>query len=259
MGSPRASSAIAAAAAVIGLVGCSSTVDLAPPAPGTMLLSPSSLPSGFSPVSAGIGELVDANAEALAVAAKAGVVPAQCRPTADADLNKRLDTDNAAVLAARSADATLSNLVVALARNIDADIAERTGGCATTRTTITEGSRAGAVITAEHRKLTPPQLVGARPGRLGRLGRLDISQMLALRTDTTTTLPDGTTSRSVSFAAYAAARTSGPSERNRYTVSVTVAGDPTPFTKPFPDVSEPMSDTAFLELFSKALAAAGRA
>ena len=39
---------------------------------------------------------------------------------------------------------------------------------------------------------------------------------------------------------------------------VTVAGDSTPFATPFPEVAEPMSDQEFLELFSKALAAAAQ-
>ncbi|GAA3027386.1 hypothetical protein GCM10010528_06430 [Gordonia defluvii] len=223
-----------------------------------MLLAPTALPAGFTAVAATVAELVAANAGPLAAASRAPIAPLECRPTADADLNKRLDDDNAAVLAARSSAAALSNLVFAGTRDIDADVRERTGACATTRTTIVGGARAGAVVTAEHRRLAPPILNGVAPGRLGRLGRLAIAQMFVVRTDTTTTLPDGATSRAVSFAAYAAARTPGPAATGDYTIAVTVAGDSTPFATPFPEVAEPMSDQEFVELFSKALAAAAQ-
>ncbi len=259
MGSPRAVSAIAVVVAILGLVGCSSTVDLAPAEPGAMLLAPMELPPGFGPVSATVAELVAANAGPLAAAARAVVAPPDCRPTADADLNGRLSDDDAALLAARSPDASLSNLVFAGDRDIDADVRQRTGACATTRTTIPDGVRAGAIITAEHRVLPPPVLTGARPGRLGQLGRLTITQIVLFRTDSTTTLPDGTTSRSVSYAGYAAVHSPGADAPHRYTVALTVAGDPTPFVKPFPEVRDPMSERAFLELFSKALTAAARA
>ncbi|GAB11619.1 hypothetical protein GOARA_082_00060 [Gordonia araii NBRC 100433] len=224
-----------------------------------MLLAPSALPSGFSPVTTTVDELVRANAGPLDAVARMRFAPPDCRPTADAELNNRMSDENAAVLAARSLDASLTNIVVAGTRDIDADVRERTGNCATTRTTITEGTRTGAVITAEHRKLTPPKLTGERAGRLGLLGRLEVTQMFVFRTDTTTTMPDGATSRSVSFAGYAAAHTPGPDDgKNRFTVAVTVAGAATPFAKPFPEVSEPVTDKEFVELFGRALSAAGR-
>ncbi|GED96736.1 hypothetical protein nbrc107697_07750 [Gordonia crocea] len=252
--------AAAVVAVAVGLVGCSSTVDLDPPKPGAMLLAPTALPSGFTATATTVAELAAANAGPLAEAAHTPVVPADCRPTADAGLNGRLDDDTAAVLTARSSDATLSNLVVAGPRDIDADVREHTGACATTRTTLTTGGRAGAVVIAEHRKLAPPVLSGAAAGRLGLVGRLTISQMFLFRADTTTTLPDGTTSRSVSFAGYAAAHAPGSeSAANRFTIALTVSGDPTGFAKPFPEVTEPMSDKGFVELFVKALTAAGQA
>ncbi|MFT4200560.1 hypothetical protein [Gordonia sp. (in: high G+C Gram-positive bacteria)] len=260
MGSPRAWSAVAVAFVIAGLVGCSSTVNLTPPEPGAMLLAPTDLPSGFNPVPTTVAGLKSGNDELLALAAKATVAPAECRPTADADMNKRLTQDNAAALTARSMDATLANVVFEGARDLTADERERTGKCATTKTTIVGGTRDGAVITADQRKLVAPVLDGKGPGQLGQVGRLSITQMLVVRTDTTTTMPDGATSRAVSFAGYAATHSPGKdSSKNRFTIVLTVAGQATPFAKPFPDVSPPMSDKEFVEVFSKALVAAGKA
>lgn len=225
-----------------------------------MLLAPAELPATFTAQDATVQQLTEGNAALLAAAEQAEVAPRECRPTADADMNRRMSEDDAAVLAARSPEASLTNVVFAGARDVDADLRENTDACATTRTTVAQGSRAGAVITAEHRKLAAPVLAGQGAGRLGLVGRLSITQMLVLRTDTTTTMPDGATSRSASFAGYAVGQTPAAKDKKAdFTVALTVVGASTPFTTPFPELTPPMSDKEFAELFSKALVAAGRA
>ncbi|MFT3898989.1 MAG: hypothetical protein QM728_01915 [Gordonia sp. (in: high G+C Gram-positive bacteria)] len=260
MSSARAWLTAAVAMAAVGLVGCSSTVNLTPPAPGSMLLPPTELPNGFNAQPATVTDLRNANDADLAAAANWKVVPAECRPTVDAAVNKKLDSDSAAVLTASSMTASLANVVFVGTRDLTADEKEHTGRCATTRTTIVGGTREGAVIASENRELTAPQLDGKTAGRLGQVGRLTISRMLLVRTDTTTTMPDGAASRKVSFAGYADAKSPGADDdKHRFTIQLTVVGQSTRFAKPFPEVRPPMTDKQFAELFSRALVAAGKA
>ncbi|MEE3849827.1 hypothetical protein VZC37_05760 [Gordonia sp. LSe1-13] len=232
------------------IAGCQTDVDPTAPAtesavPADLLLAPADLPPGFDPAQLSVSELVEGNGARIESAADAEVQPPFCRPTADADLNPRLDDVNSAILAARAASASLVELVTTAPRDIAADIGASTGRCAVTTTIIRAGTLQGARIVTRHTRLPIP------PGAQ-QLSAL--RQSVLLRSDVTTTLPDGSATNQVGFAGYAdLGRESGA-----VTVQLTVSGDAPPVAEPPPAPEPPMSDAAFGALFDEAVAAAAR-
>lgn len=247
---------IAVMAATASLVGCGDGT--VPPAsvatsavPADLLLAPGQLPGGFAPAQLAVADLVEGNRGNIEAANAAEVTPPDCRPTADADLNEQIDAANSAVLAARSSTASLVELVTTAQRDIPADIAASTGRCAITTTVIREGNLRGARIVTRYTELpTPAQMQGSDR----------LHQALVLRSDVTTTLPDGAASTQVGFAGYAllspAAEQTAASDA--VTVQLTMSGESTPASDPPTDAQPPVTDAAFGKLFDDAVNAASR-
>ncbi|MDY6809074.1 MAG: hypothetical protein SW127_08645 [Actinomycetota bacterium] len=219
--------------------------------PADLLLATGRLPAGFAPAQLSVSDLVEGNREPIEAAAEADVSPPDCRPTADAELNQEIDAANSAVLAARSSAASLVELVTTAQRDISADIAASTGRCATTTTVIGNGNLRGARIVTRYTELpTPPQ--ARESDRL--------RQSVLLRSDVTTTLPDGTATTQVGFAGYALLVPDGDTTDSgaAVTVQLTVSGESTAASDPPADARPPMTDAAFGALFDDALSAATR-
>lgn len=213
-------------------------------APADLLIDPSGLPPGFGPVSLPITELTESNGSQLAAARSATVVPDRCRPSADADLNHRLSEVNAAVLGARSGAGTLVEVVTTETRDITADITASTGECAHTRTTIRQGSLAGATIDTVFTPLPNPP----------RADTATIEQMLTVRSDTTTTLPDGGVATRISYSGYATL--TRPGVTAPITVMLTASGAVTEVAAPpapAPAARAPMQSEDFVTLFGSAV------
>lgn len=196
-----------------------------PVRPANVLLPAREFPAGYQPVELGVVDMREQNAAALAAASTARFDPPQCRPTADAELNEQLDPSNAAVSAWQSpAGSTITELVTTVPRDIDADVRANAGDCARVSITITQGSTAGAVVSTENRRLTPPPL--------------PTSLSLMVRSVATTSYPGGKTSVSQTLAGYAVVR------------GVTVQ-----LVSTAPDGG--LSDIEFADLFARAVARVG--
>lgn len=216
-------------------------------APADMLLRPASLPAGFVPSPHTVDELKTANGTQIDSARTADVTPPECRPTADAELNGRLQATNGALLAARSGSANLVELVTTVQRDLIADIRTNTGACAHTETTTRTGQLAGTRVAT-----TVAVLPGPDEGATADL----VDQSLVLRSAVTTTLPDGGTRNQVGLAGYALV----PRPRSApVTVQLTVAGAATPASTPPTPAAEPMDAGMFSTLFSSAVRAAANA
>lgn len=154
------------------------------------LLPAREFPDGYQPTELGIVDLRDQNAAALTAAQTAVFEPAQCRPTADADLNEQLDAGNAAVSARQSpVGNTITELVTTAVRDIDADVRTSTGACARVTVTITQGSTAGTTVATDNQRLSPPPL--------------PTSVSLLVKSTATTTYPGGRTDVQQTLAGYA--------------------------------------------------------
>ncbi|MFT4127942.1 MAG: hypothetical protein QM662_17155 [Gordonia sp. (in: high G+C Gram-positive bacteria)] len=211
-------------------------------APADLLLDPARLPTGFTPTPLTVAGLVAADGVALTAAARNPITPARCRPTADAALNRVLTDANTAVLAAQSGRGTVIVLTTTATRDIAADLATTTGGCARTETTITAGTLAGAhVVTGYVTLPTPASPAAVVAGHL-------------VRSTTTTVLADGGVAHRIGYAGYAAVVRPGG---RTVGVQVTAAGEITP-ALPAPGIAAtaPLSDAEFSALFGDALAAA---
>jgi hypothetical protein len=158
--------------------------------PAALLLPARAFPEGYQPAELSVIDLREQNAAALESAGTAQFDPPQCRPTADADLNNKLDVSNTAVSAWQSsAGNTITELVTTVPRDIDADVRATVGECAQVTITITQGSTAGTTVLTQNRRLTPPPL--------------PTSLSLMAESVATTTYPGGRTASSQTLAGYA--------------------------------------------------------
>lgn len=240
------------------LTGCGGGADIVRPVPADMLLSPAALPNGFTATPLTVEDLTAANARQLDIAASATVTPEQCRPVADARFNKSLTAANAAVLAATSATAGLTELASTQTRDVAADIRTSTRDCARTTTSLTTGSLKGAVITTEHVQLDDPALDSSTSGYVGRAGSLRVIDVFVVRSTVVTRIADGSASTSVGLAGYATGRfTFDAADAAPVTVQLTTSGTASDFAAPAQATRAPMSDADFVALFGKALNAAG--
>lgn len=219
-----------------------------PVAPADLLPIPAALPAGFTVTQLSVPDLVAGNRSAIDSAKTTRIVPPGCAPTADAALNPLLTDANSAVLAARSSAASYVALVTTEDRDVAADRAAMTGPCATTTTTLDAGNLRGTKVLTRFTVLTAPTL-GDRDS--------DIEHSLAVRSEVTTTLPDGGVRKQVGFAGYAVV-----TAPRRVSVQLTVSGEASAVSAPgAPEAraSEPMSDDGFRDAFAAALRAALRA
>ncbi|MDL9936928.1 hypothetical protein QSJ18_09270 [Gordonia sp. ABSL1-1] len=238
---------IAAALSILLSAGCAtgSEVTARRLVPADLLLRPEQLPRGFVPLPAPVtvADLVEQNRPALAAAAAQPFVPDGCRPTADAELNDQLSTDNSAVLAARRARTLLVELVTEVRRDLVADLRASTSGCARTETTIVRGNLRGTKVVTEFTTLAEPAVEGGlRPDE----------RMLLLRSEVTSTLPDGGIRKQISLAGYAVL---DRAETGPVTVQLTVAGETTPASATAGAPAAPLADAEFVGLFGSAVAA----
>ncbi|MGV9709219.1 hypothetical protein ACWDTI_00955 [Gordonia sp. NPDC003424] len=230
--------------AVVTLAGCGgSTAPATPVVPADLLMKPDALPAGFTPTPLSVTDLVAGNRDRIDAAKSAQITPPDCRPTADAELNKELSQDNSAVLAARGEGATLLELVTTVRRDIDADIRSTTGGCATTTTLIDAGTLRGARIVSRYEQIDPD--LGPHAA--------SVQESLALRSEVGTTLSDGTVSNQVGYAGYATVARPGTEP---VTVQLTITGERTPASRVPAPAPEPMSRAEFTAAFRDAVTAA---
>ena len=218
-------------------------------APADLLLRPAQLPSGFATAQLTVSDLVDSDRAQLAAARADGVVPQECRPTADTSFTEKVSESNSAVLAASAADVGLVELVSTVRRDIDDDIRTRSGQCRTTRTTVASGSLAGATVTTESTTLPdPPEVANGPDG-------LSVERAFLSRSDVSTALPDSTIRKQVGYVGYALVKRAGGAV---FTVALTVNGPAGRAQNPPADAVEPMPSSAFVDLFGTALSAAAR-
>lgn len=264
--------AVATAAAMV-LAACGGTTTVSvpgvdAPAPADLLLERAELPEGFNVEELSVPELVEGNQASFDAAEYSEVDPDFCRPTADAGFNTLLRPDNAAVLAARSRGAGLVQVISTRERDLTADRRTSTGRCATNTTTLTGGNLAGTRIVTEYTEISLPTL--ANPDR--------VRESLMLRSQVTTTFPDGGIRTQIGYAAYAlidwpdpdgaatdAAATDATAEpadtQSSGTVQLTVSGATTEAQLPGPDgaapvATDPSSEAEFATLVVGALDAA---
>ena len=218
-------------------------------APADLLLRPAQLPSGFATTQLTVSDLVDSDRAQLAAARADGVVPQECRPTADTSFTEKVGESNSAVLAASAADVGLVELVSTVRRDIDDDIRTRSGQCRTTRTTVASGSLAGATVTTESTTLPdPPEVANGPDG-------LSVERAFLSRSDVSTALPDSTVRKQVGYVGYALVKRAGGAV---FTVALTVNGPAGRAQNPPADAVEPMPSSAFVDLFGTALSAPAR-
>ncbi|MFW0794121.1 hypothetical protein AAFP30_09940 [Gordonia sp. CPCC 205515] len=243
--SRRAIAATLLLSAIITLGGCgSSPAPTTPVAPADLLLNPEQLPDGFEPAQLTVADLVGSNRGMIERSVKAQVIPPDCRPTADADLNTQVSQANSAVLAARSDASSLVELVTTVRRDLDADIRATSGGCSTTTTVVGSGNLRGARVVTRYTEIAHPDL-GPHAS--------SVQQSLLLRSESTTTLPDGTAGGQIGYAGYAIVTRVGAAP---VTVQLTVTGDASlPANPPMP-AREPLSVAGFTNVFRDAVSAA---
>lgn len=170
-------SALAAAAGAAVLLSACGSDD--PERPLTALVLPAaSIPAGFTVVPASVDDLVVRNRTTLEQASSVAFAPEQCAPTADAAFNPQLTENNTVLLVASSEDATLSEVVTTVRRDIDADRRATTGMCRTVTAAPSTGSLAGARIVTTTTELPPP--TGDA-----------VEQALVVRSESVTTLTSG--------------------------------------------------------------------
>ena len=240
------------ACVAVTLAGCGdddAVVSATAVAPADLLLRPAQLPSGFATTQLTVSDLVDSDRAQLAAARADGVVPQECRPTADTSFTEKVGESNSAVLAASAADVGLVELVSTVRRDIDDDIRTRSGQCRTTRTTVASGSLAGATVTTESTTLPdPPEVANGPDG-------LSVERAFLSRSDVSTTLPDSTVRKQVGYVGYALVKRAGGAV---FTVALTVNGPAGRAQNPPADAVEPMPSSAFVDLFGTALSAPAR-
>lgn len=240
------------ACVAVTLAGCGdddAVVSATAVAPADLLLRPAQLPSGFATTQLTVSDLVDSDRAQLAAARADGVVPQECRPTADTSFTEKVGESNSAVLAASAADVGLVELVSTVRRDIDDDIRTRSGQCRTTRTTVASGSLAGATVTTESTTLPdPPEVANGPDG-------LSVERAFLSRSDVSTALPDSTIRKQVGYVGYALVKRAGGAV---FTVALTVNGPAGRAQNPPADAVEPMPSSAFVDLFGTALSAAAR-
>ncbi|KNA92410.1 hypothetical protein RND64_03215 [Gordonia sp. w5E2] len=240
------------ACVAVTLAGCGdddAVVSATAVAPADLLLRPAQLPSGFATTQLTVSDLVDSDRAQLAAARADGVVPQECRPTADTSFTEKVGESNSAVLAASAADVGLVELVSTVRRDIDDDIRTRSGQCRTTRTTVASGSLAGATVTTESTTLPdPPEVANGPDG-------LSVERAFLSRSDVSTALPDSTVRKQVGYVGYALVKRAGGAV---FTVALTVNGPAGRAQNPPADAVEPMPSSAFVDLFGTALSAAAR-
>lgn len=146
------------------------------------LLPSDQLPTGFAAVPYQVDDMIAANRSTLEQATKVGFEPAQCRPTADAAFNPHLTEDNTVLLAAQADGGTMTELVSTVRRNVDADRRDTSGPCRVVTSTPTTGVLAGARIVNTATELPAPYDDSLREA---------VEQSYLLRTDSVTTLADG--------------------------------------------------------------------
>ncbi|WOC12752.1 hypothetical protein [Gordonia sp. MP11Mi] len=178
----------AVAATVLAACGGGGQTDVGTPLPGRLVPS-DRLPKGFTAVPYQVGDMIAANRSTLEQSEKVGFVPAQCRPTADAEFNPKLTEENTVLLAAQSVldtqsgSGTLTELVSTVRRNVDADRRDTSGVCRVVTSTPTIGALAGARIVNTSTEL--PALRGDPDLRE------EVEQAYLVRTDSVTTFADG--------------------------------------------------------------------
>ena len=228
---------------LVGCGGSDSTADRAV-VPADLILAAGDLPAGYEPAQLTVKDLVEGNRGLLATARESAFTPEQCRPVADGSLNPQLTEANSAIVAARDTTGTLVLLVTTAQRDIISDIATMTGSCARTTAVVASGSMRGARIVTSYLKLADPTGEG-------------VQQSVVVRSEVTTTLPDGTSSAQIGYAGYASVLPDGAADP--VTVQLTVAGEATPAATPTPGAVEPMTAAEFGALFEKAVRTAADA
>lgn len=193
-----------------------------PFSPSSALLPAREFPAGYQRAELGVPDMRSQNAAALAAASTAQFDPPQCRPTADAALNEKLDPSNAALSAWQSpAGNSIIELVTTVLRDIDADIRANTGDCARVTITVTTGSTSGTTVLTENQRLSPPPL--------------PTSVSLLVKSVATTTYPGGKTAVAQTLAGYAVV--------DGVTVQLVAVS-----------TQDGMTDAKFAELFTRAVA-----
>ncbi|MGB6246622.1 MULTISPECIES: hypothetical protein [Gordonia] len=173
----RVSGTAVGAAVVMLAVGCGSGETAERPLTD-LPLTVEQLPAGFSAAPMQLDDLIGANRRALEASRTVRFSPAVCAPTADAAFNPRLTEDNSVLVVGRSDDATLSELVSTVRRDIDADRRATTGPCAVVTAVPSTGTLAGASVVTTTTELAAPR----DPA---------VEQAYVTRSESTTTLPDG--------------------------------------------------------------------
>ncbi|GAA1481090.1 hypothetical protein GCM10009624_15300 [Gordonia sinesedis] len=248
---------MAAIAGVAALAACGGEeVATAPPAaPADMLLRPAQLPAVYVPTQVSVTDLTAANQARIDDGRTADVVPADCRPTADAALNPQVRADNSAVLAAANGDAGLVELVTTARRDLMADLRATSGSCARSTMTIRRGNLAGARVETTYTPLPDPDLTAGADGGSA-VAETAVDQTVAVASSVRTTLPDGGIRTQSGYAGYALVRRPGAES---VTVQLTVSGA-TSAAAPTPSpAAEPMSRDDFVALFGAAIRVAATA
>ncbi|NLG44974.1 MAG: hypothetical protein GX543_00720 [Gordonia sp.] len=235
---------ILTAATLVGAVtGCSGADDA--PLPLTALvLESDALPAGYTLYTqATVDELIGVNRRTLEQAETVEFRPEECRPTADADFNPRLTSENTVLLVAQSESGTLSEVVSTVVRDLGADRRATTGACRIVTAVPTRGTLATAEIVTRNTELTGPR------------GDF-VKQSVVVRSDTVTTLGDGGVRvRSALLSNVLVQRPDGQT----VTVQLNVAGPDSAVQPTAPEaIDPPLSDAEFTELVQQAAERAAR-
>lgn len=190
------------------------------------MVSLEDIPSDYQPVNLTVTDLQANNAQNLDQMKAATYSPPQCKPTADDQLNRAINSSNTSLLATQGPDQnSITELVTTVIRDIAADRRAGTGECSTLTTSITGGLMTGATMVTKSREL--PIDKGAA------------SEAFVARQDITTTLPNNPTQTAVSLVGYAIVGD----------VTVQVTGH---FN------TNPLPNAQFVRIFSQAIAAAAK-
>ncbi|MFT4085651.1 MAG: hypothetical protein QM658_00605 [Gordonia sp. (in: high G+C Gram-positive bacteria)] len=225
------------------LTGCSH--DDAPLPLTSLVLAGDALPVGYSVVPAAVDDMVDANKATLAQATTVSFDPAECKPTADAEFNPQLTSDNTVLLVGQSDSAVLSEVVSTVVRDVDADRRATTGPCRVVAATPSKGTLAGARIVTTTDELKSP-------------ADKSVEQALVVRQNSVTTLVDGGVRSTVILLATVLVHRPGGSTVTLQLSVGTSGGQVTPAGQTPPQAAPPMSDGEFSELVDKAVARAAR-
>jgi len=218
---------VVAVVACLALAGCGSDKK----APTTVttsdkLVSIDDIPSDYTTTVMSVDDLQANNAQSLDQMKTATYTPAQCKPTADDQLNRAITPQNTSLLVTQGPNQnSITELVTTVIRDIDADRRTGTGACSTVTTSINAGLMTGATLVTESREL--PIDKGAA------------SQAFVARQQITTTLPNNPTQTATALVGYAIV--------GKVTVQLTGHFNQNP----------PPNDQ-FVRIFSQAIAAAAK-